>query len=123
MFGWFNRKENAAVALQPERRWSVTANADAITVTDDAGQSKLVRLQELSGVIIETNDSGPWGVDVWWLLFGADDKIACSYPQGATGEEAVLDTLMALPSFDHQRMIEAMASTDAAIFPVWRRNG
>ena len=38
--------------------------------------------------MIETNDSGPFGADVWWLLFGADDRIAVAFPQGATGEQA-----------------------------------
>lgn len=89
-------------------------------MTDDRGQTRSVVTDDLSGVAIETNDSGPWGADVWWLLFGVNDQLVCAYPQGATGEQAVIDLLMALPSFDHSEMSRAMCSTGNATFPVWR---
>jgi len=79
-----------------------------------------LRKIDLGGVIIETNDSGPWGADVWWLLFGSDDKVAVAFPQGASGEKAVVDYLIALPGFDHGAMIDAMQSADNNVFPVWR---
>ena len=78
-------------------------------------------LAELNGVMIETNDSGPFGADVWWLLFGADDRVAVAFPQGAAGEQAAIDWLAGLPGFDHDAMIMAMGSTANAVFPVWRR--
>ena len=59
--------------------------------------------------------------DVWWLLFGADDRIAVAFPQGASGEQEAIDWLIALPGFDHEAMIMAMGSTGNAVFPVWRR--
>jgi hypothetical protein len=71
--------------------------------------------------MIETNDSGPFGADIWWLLFGADDRLACAFPQGAAGEKAAVDRLLGLPGFDHEAMIMAMGSTGNAVFPVWRR--
>ena len=94
---------------------------DSIRVTDHTGVAKEVRKTDLSGVIIETNDTGPWGADVWWLLFGRDDQVACAFPQGATGESDIIDFLIALPSFDHGQMIKAMGSTNNAVFPVRRR--
>ena len=118
MFGWLKKRPKVP---QPEARWTVTIDGDAIRATDEAGIAKEVLKGDLSGVIIETNDSGPWGADVWWLLFGADDRVALAYPQGATGEAVLLDYLGALPGFDHAAMIEAMRSTDDAVFPVWRR--
>jgi hypothetical protein len=78
-------------------------------------------MSDLSGVMIETNDSGPFGPDVWWLLFGADDRLACAFPQGAVGEQVVVNSLLGLPGFDHEAMIMAMGSTSNAVFPVWRR--
>ncbi len=77
-------------------------------------------MSELRGVIIETDDSGPWGADLWWLLFGADDRVAVAFPGGATGEQVVIDRLMALPGFDFETMTRAMGSTEVAVFPVWR---
>jgi hypothetical protein len=119
MFGWWKKRES----LSPEKKWHVAIKGDLIGVTDDAGEGRSIALALLSGVAIETNDSGPWGADLWWLLFDKDDHLACQFPQGATGEQSVVDQLMALPGFDHGRMIEAMRSTDNAIFPVWRKPG
>jgi hypothetical protein len=45
----------------------------------------------MAGVAFETNDTGPWGADVWWLLFGSDEQLAGVFPQGATGESSALD--------------------------------
>lgn len=94
---------------------------DSICITDHAGMTKEVQKSDLSGVIIETNDTGPWGADVWWLLFGGDDRVVCAFPQGTTGEADVIKFLTALPAFDLGEMIKAMGSTSNAVFPVWRR--
>jgi hypothetical protein len=118
ILGWFKRPPQR---LEPEVKWIVAHDVDFIQVTDLEGQNSKVAKSELSGVVIETNDSGPWGADVWWMLFGAEDQLACAFPQGATGEEAVLDYLMSLPGFDHAEMINAMSSTENAVFPVWRK--
>lgn len=118
VFGLFKRKP---AKLLPESRWTITLAEGAIHVVDDRGNAKSVQESELSGVAVETNDSGPWGADVWWLLFGSEDRLECAFPQGATGEQAAVDYLMALPSFDDGEMIDAMRSTGNAVFPLWRR--
>ncbi len=117
MFSWFKRRSER---LQPEAQWHVAIDDEKILVSDQNGKTKSLTTMDLKGVIIETNDTGPWGVDVWWFLFGADDQLACAFPQGATGEQAMLDYLMALGGFDHAQMVAAMASTQNAVFPVWR---
>jgi hypothetical protein len=119
VFGWFKRRRTE---LQPEAKWSIAVNDDAIQVTDHAGVSKSLPRNQLAGVIIETNDSGPWGADLWWLLFGKDDQLACAFPQGASGEGPMIDYLVGLPGFDHGEMIKAMGSTENAVFPVWRQS-
>ena len=91
-------------------------------VIDPRGQAMNVAIADLMGIAIETNDSGPWGADVWWLLFGKDGKLAYAFPQGASGETAALDRLMKIPGFDYEEMIRAMVSTDNAVFPVWSAN-
>lgn len=118
MFGRLKKKQTK---LQPEARWTAAVTENSIRITDHAGVTKEIRKSDLSGVIIETNDTGPWGADVWWLLFGRDDQVACAFPQGTTGEADVIEFLTALPTFDLDEMIKAMRSTDNAVFPVWRR--
>ena len=78
-------------------------------------------MADLNGVMIETNDSGPFGADVWWLLFGADDRLPAPFRKARSGEQAAIDWLLGLPGFDHDAMIMAMGSTGNAVFPVWRR--
>jgi len=105
----------------PEALWQLSVDQEHIELTAQDGTFTRLEKSALRGVIVETNDSGPWGADVWWLLFGVDDTVALAYPQGATGEQAVLDWLIALPGFDQEAMIRAMGSTRNAVFPVWRK--
>lgn len=119
MFGWLRKFGSSPTP--PEARWVVAVDDEAIRVSDEAGGTRAVAKSELAGVAIETNDSGPWGADVWWLLFGAADELACAFPLGATGEKAAVDYLTALPGFDHEQMVKAMGSTDNRLFRVWRR--
>jgi len=121
MFGWLRKK--TPPQLIPESNWIVAVEGDLLRVTDDTGEVTQLAKHELAGVIIETNDSGPWGADVWWRLFGADDRVAFAVPQGATGEDAMIDYLFSLPGFNHSEMAKAMGCTDNAVFPVWRREG
>ena len=118
MFGWFKKRTRK---LEPEALWRVLLDADALRVIDADGNESSVSKADISGVAIETNDSGPWGSDVWWLIFGRDDELACAYPQGATGEQAALDYLMALSGFEHSEMVQGMRSVENAVFPVWRK--
>ena len=118
LFNWFSKKSKP---LYPEALWTVELDGDGIRAIDQTGATMFISGAELASVAIETNDSGPWGADVWWLLFGPDNKLACAFPQGATGEKDVIDHLMALPGFNNQELIKAMGSTANAVFPVWQR--
>jgi len=106
--------------LWPEALWTVSVDDSGFHGTDHTGTIMTLALADLSGVIIETNDSGPVGADVWWLLFGADRNLGFAFPQGATGDKAVVDHLMKLPGFNFEEMIKAMASPDNATFILWR---
>ena len=119
--GLFSRPADASVRLYPESRWTVTSGDDRISVSDPDGEVRSIAMADLAAVMIETNDSGPWGTDFWWLLLAADRSLASAFPQGATGEKEAMERLMALPGFDHGEMIRASASTDNALFPVWER--
>lgn len=118
MFDWLRKRSERR---QPEARWTVSIEPEHVEVTDDAGRTSSLAKADMTGVAIETNDTGPWGTDVWWLLFGPDEKLACAFPQGATGESFALDYLTTLPTFDHEQMLKAMCSTANAVFPVWTK--
>lgn len=106
--------------MSGEAQWTVTTLDDRIETVDPNGEVRSVGYEDLRGVMIETNDSGPVGADVWWLLFGADDQLACAFPQGSVGEKEAVARLTSLPGFDHEAMIMAMSSTTNAVFAVWR---
>jgi hypothetical protein len=72
-------------------------------------------MADLGAVQVETNDSGPWGADVWWLLEDKSGETKVSFPQLATGEEAALARLRLLPGFE----IRGMNSGENARFVCW----
>jgi hypothetical protein len=104
-----------------EAAYIVSVEGNGISVADPEGEETTLALEDINGVMIETSDSGPSGAEIWWLLFGADDRIAVAFPRGALGEQEAIDWLAGLPGFDHDAMMMAMASTANAVFPVWRR--
>jgi hypothetical protein len=104
--------------LHPESDYFVSLAQNAIEVRVPDGHTERVSLDDLREVVVETNDSGPWGADVWWHLIGSASRT--SYPQGATGEPIVLDALQKLPGFDDRELIRAMRSTSNATFICWR---
>ncbi|MDK4808094.1 MAG: hypothetical protein OC190_16320 [Novosphingobium aromaticivorans] len=107
--------------LYPECLWKVSANETGFRATDQTGKTVFAPRADLTTVAIVTNDSGPWGADVWWHLYGAEGQLACGFTQGATGEKSVLDALLALPGFNENEMIKAMGCTSNATFIVWQR--
>lgn len=72
-------------------------------------------MSDLAAVWVETNDGGPWGADVWWLLNDNNGQTKVAFPQLATGEEAVLERLLLLPGFT----LKGMNSVENARFRCW----
>jgi hypothetical protein len=83
------------------------------------GKIERVSLSGLKAVIIETNDTGPWGTDVLWILVGADET-GCVFPNGATGGMEILEIMQKLPGFDNKAVIQAMASISNQRFLCWK---
>jgi len=109
-----------AVKETPASAFRVRVDDLQISVEHPGALAQAVLLSELSGVAIETNETGPIGIDCWWLLFGRDDKLVVAFPQGADGDKAAVDRLVMLPGFDFEAMIAAMGSVKSDVFPVWR---
>jgi hypothetical protein len=91
-------------------------------VTDEAiqnrhpdGSIETMLLKDLQRIVIETNDTGPWGMDVWWVLEGPPDLPIVRFPQGATGEDKFIEYASTLDGF----AIRGMNSTRNARFECW----
>jgi hypothetical protein len=104
-----------------ERKVIVSIDETGISAAFPSGKVEALAWPEVERVAIETNDSGPWGADLWWLLEGNGKR--CTYPQGATGEvEAMAAFPAKFPGFRHEAVIEASGSTSNARFVCWERS-
>jgi hypothetical protein len=106
--------------LVPESHCIVTTAETEISCQRPDGSARRIPFDELKTAIIETNDSGPRGIDFWWILSGEGDA-ECIFPQAATGEDAAIDTLTKLPHFDDNAFMEAVTSTWNERFLCWER--
>ena len=106
--------------LYPECMFVVSVSETEVSVIEPDGKTEKLLLSELQEVVIVTNDSGPSGADVWWLLRGMREGTGCRFPGGATGEDKLLQYVYALPGFNNEAFIKAMGSTSNASFSCWR---
>ncbi|MBY0582976.1 MAG: hypothetical protein K2P68_08700 [Sphingomonas sp.] len=100
----------------PEARFVVEVTADdEIVCRAPKLMEQRIKMADLAAVYVETNDSGPWGADVWWLLNDNTGQTQVAFPQLATGEEAALERLRLLPGFE----VRGMNSGENARFMCW----
>jgi len=107
--------------LHPESQFIATISETEVSCRRPDGRIECVSLADLRSVTVETNDSGPWGIDFWWILLGDAPDSGCVIPQGATGEDDVLEVLQKLPGFDNLALLEANRSTGNNRFVCWSR--
>ncbi len=69
---------------------------------------------------VRTNDSGPWGWDVWFVLVGVRDKV--SFPLGATGEDKVLSKTASVTGQSRGDLIDGMSCTENRTFVTWQKS-
>ena len=100
----------------PEAQFVVEVTPDDEIVCRAPKQAEQrIKLADLAAVYIETNDDGPCGADVWWLLNDTTGQTRVAFPQLATGETEALARLQQLPGF----AISGMNSTENARFECW----
>jgi hypothetical protein len=100
----------------PEEQFVVEVTADDEIVCRAPKQAEQrIKMADLASVIVETNEGGPWGADVWWLLNDQSGRTKVAFPQMATGEDHVLARLRLLPGFE----VRGINSTANARFECW----
>lgn len=92
----------------------VTADDDIVCRAPGQAEQRM-RMIDVAAVFVETNESGPWGADVWWLLNDGAGQTRVAFPQMATGEDAALKRLSQLPGFE----VRGMNSVEGARFLCW----
>jgi hypothetical protein len=101
----------------PEARFVVeVTEADEIVCRAPDQPERRIKMSDLGAVYVETNDSGPRGADVWWLLNDREGQTKVVFPQMATGEAAALERLRHLPGFE----VKGMNSVQNARFLCWQ---
>ena len=103
----------------PESQWAVAIADDCIVTTDGTGAERALPLAELKAVIVATDDSGPWGDDVVFLLYGDGSEPVSVFPLEAAGCQEFVAWLSGHQGYRDREMAKAMASTAVTKFVVW----
>ena len=106
---------------QPEASFVVEVDDNEVRCTRPNGDIERVQWSDLKGVIIKTTDEGPLLPDVFLVLVGSQG--GCVIPQGAIGEDKLMDRLQKLPGFDNEAVIAAMTYTGNKEFLCWKKDG
>jgi len=99
----------------PEALYVVLLKGDTIEIRNPEASSQSMALNGLRRISVETNDSGPRGIDTWWMLEGRSPGDALYFPVGATGDVDFLNYAVKLPGFE----LRGMNSTSNARFECW----
>lgn len=103
-----------------ETRIVVSSDESGVTVVCPFLELQSIRWNQIDRIVIETNDSGPWGDDVWWVLEGSDRIV--KYPLGASRDAAMVEIYpQRFAGFDYEAMFQAMTCTECARFVCWAR--
>jgi hypothetical protein len=103
-------------SLWPERRIRVAISDRGLSSAFPSGETQFMAWADVARILVKTNDSGPWGADVWWVLEGGG--ASCEFPMGASGEkDALAEIRRRFPSFE----VKGMNSTSVATFVCWEK--
>ena len=93
----------------------------ALTMIEKGKAAKEKPLEELERVLLLTTDPGPFVCDVFLVLLfhdGTEWRIASENPGYADFYRVLSERL----PLDSQQALQAMFSTDNAVFPLWKRS-
>ncbi len=79
-----------------------------------------VSIEALARITIRTNDTGPFGEDMFWVL-EEDGGNALHIPASATGIEGLFDAFAPLKGVDYNAITQASSGTHSGEFPIWSK--
>jgi hypothetical protein len=115
MIGWLRKM---LVNTSPLTLWSVSFSDGDIVTSDGQGAERKLSLRDLRRVVVATDDSGPLGADVVFMLYSNDPDPAVIFPLEASGRDGFVEWLSAQPGFQDRELAKAMGSTRVARFKV-----
>ncbi len=115
MFGWLRKK---LVGTSPLTLWTVGFVGGDIVTSDGQGDERKLPVCDLRRVVVATDDSGPWGADVVFLLYSNHADPAGMFPLEAAGRDKFVEWLIAQPGYRDRELAKAMASTRVERFEV-----
>ncbi len=115
MLGWLRNK---FLNPSPLARWTVSLHGGDIVTSDGQGSQRTLPVHDLRRVIVATDDSGPWGADVVFLLYSNGPDPVCLFPLEANGRDDFVTWLAAQPGYRDRELAKAMGSTKVARFEV-----
>jgi hypothetical protein len=120
MLEWIRNLLKPRTKLMPESLFIVELKTNEICFTDAYNHSSSIRIDDIGEFWVETNDTGPLFTDVWFVLISSSSNSRYPFPQGATGEQAILDFLFKFPNFDFESFNSAMSCVEVQQFLCWR---
>jgi hypothetical protein len=116
VFEWLRKRLSPPSPLE---RWTVEVKNGALVTTDGERSGRALPIRDLRKVVVATDDSGPWGADVVFLLYADSPEAAAAFPLEAQGCGEFVAWLSSLPGYRDCELARAMASTDVAEFLVY----
>jgi len=110
---WWRRKRNT---ITTEEEVVVCFDEQHISAKFPDGSQQASYWANLTKVEVHTNDTGPWGADVWFVLHSPEGE--CSFPLGASGCTEAINRLQKSPHFQ----LKGMNSTSNDSFVCWERS-
>lgn len=111
-------RPNEENQLHPERLTFVTFDESSVRTTCKTSPSGEMLWSSVTSIWLRTTSDGPYSPDVWWILVDETAEMELHFPQGATGENAVLEEI---GSRFEGFTIDRMNSTKDAQFPLWQK--
>jgi len=115
MFTWLRKWLHAPAPASP---WTVRITGEEIAISDGQGAEKTVPIDAIQRVIVATDDSGPWGNDVVFLIFASGTEPLGLFPLEANGCDDFVGWLANRPGYRDRELAAAMSSTRCAEFVV-----
>jgi hypothetical protein len=99
--------------------WTVVVVNGVIAISDGQGTERTVLVSDLRRVVVATDDSGPCGEDVVFLLYSEAAQPTGIFPLEANGVHDFVAWLKTLPGYHDRELAKAMSSTKVARFVVY----